>query len=157
MGGQLAVVGSSLCYALGGIYSRKAMQRQLHPTVAAAGAMLVTAVVSGAAMLVSPQLGGQSPVGLADMRQGVLLAVLTLGVLNTLVAYLIFYSTIKTLGAGRASMVTYVIPAVGLGAGALFLGEALDARLLAGAAIIVGSVLLVNIGSARVIAVRDTS
>ncbi len=157
LGGQFAVVGSSLCYAVGGIYSRKAMQRRLHPTVAAAGAMLVAAVVSGAATLVSPLLGGQSPLGLADMRQGVLLAVLTLGVVNTLVAYLIFYSTIKALGAGRASMVTYVIPAVGLVAGALFLGEPLDARLLSGAAIIVGSVLLVHMGSAGVMAVRDSS
>lgn len=33
---QLAIVGSSLCYAIGGIYSRKTMQHRLEPTVVAA-------------------------------------------------------------------------------------------------------------------------
>lgn len=35
---------------------------------------------------------------------------------------------------------TYVIPAVGLTLGALFLGEPVDVRLLTGAAMIVGSI-----------------
>ncbi len=145
LGGQLAMVAAAFCYAVGGTYSRRAMQRRLHPTVAAAGSMTVTAVITGAAMLGSQLAGGEAPVSLADMRQSVLLAVITLGLLNTFVAYLIFYSVIDAVGAGRASMVTYVIPAVGLFAGALFLDEPLDARLLVGAAIIVGSVALVNV------------
>jgi drug/metabolite transporter (DMT)-like permease len=70
----------------------------------------------------------------------VLIAILTLGLLNTFVAYLIFYSIIEKLGAARASMVTYVIPAVGLALGALFLDESVDMRLLTGAVMIVGSI-----------------
>ena len=46
--GQLAIVAASFCYALGGVYSRKAIQRRLEPIVAAAGAMTVTAAISGA-------------------------------------------------------------------------------------------------------------
>ena len=42
-------------------------------------------------------------------------------------------------------MVTYVIPAVGLVLGALFLGEAVDIRLLIGAVLIVGSIGIVNL------------
>ncbi len=44
--GQLAVVLASLSYALGGSYSRKAIQNRLDPIVAAAGAMTVTAIIS---------------------------------------------------------------------------------------------------------------
>jgi drug/metabolite transporter (DMT)-like permease len=70
---------------------------------------------------------------------------LALGLVNTFVAYLIFYSIVSILGAGRASMVTYVIPAVGLSLGALFLGEQVDLRLLIGATMIVGSIGIVNL------------
>ena len=137
--GQLAIVAASFCYALGGVYSRKAIQRRLEPIVAAAGAMTVTAAISGViASWRRLSAVRRSRARRADApRVG---AILTLGVLNTFLAYLIFYATIETLGAGKASMVTYVIPAVGLTLGALFLDEPVDARLLTGAAMIVGSI-----------------
>jgi drug/metabolite transporter (DMT)-like permease len=138
--GQLAIVAASFCYALGGVYSRKAIHRRLEPIVAAAGAMTVTAAISGVIAYLAPLVGGPAPVALGALTPRVLGAILTLGVLNTFLAYLIFYATIETLGAGKASMVTYVIPAVGLTLGALFLDEPVDARLLTGAAMIVGSI-----------------
>jgi len=138
--GQLAIVAASFCYALGGAYSRKAIQRRLEPIVAAAGAMTVTAFVTGIAAYGAPLFGGAAPAALNQLSPRVLFAILMLGVLNTFVAYLIFYSIIEALGAARASMVTYVIPAVGLTLGALFLGESVDVRLLTGAAMIVGSI-----------------
>jgi drug/metabolite transporter (DMT)-like permease len=70
---------------------------------------------------------------------------LTLGVLNTFVAYLIFYAILTSLGAARVSMVTYVIPAVGLVLGALFLDEQVDGRLLLGAVLIVGGIAIVSL------------
>lgn len=45
--GQLAIVGSSFCYALGNTYGRKAMQNRLEPIVTAGGAMTVAAIVTG--------------------------------------------------------------------------------------------------------------
>jgi drug/metabolite transporter (DMT)-like permease len=147
--GQLAIVAASFCYALGGVYSRKAIQRRLEPIVAAAGAMTVTAAISGVVAYAAPWLGGAAPAALGDMTPRVLGAILTLGVLNTFVAYLIFYATIETLGAARASMVTYVIPAVGLTLGAVFLDEPVDMRLLTGAAMIVGSIGIGSAGTAR--------
>jgi drug/metabolite transporter (DMT)-like permease len=138
--GQVAIVVASFCYAMGGVYSRKAIQRRLEPIVAAAGAMTVTAAISGPIAYALPFVGGRAPVALARLTPGVLGAILTLGVLNTFIAYLIFYAIIETLGAGKASMVTYVIPAVGLTLGAIFLNEPVDLPLLAGAAMIVGSI-----------------
>jgi drug/metabolite transporter (DMT)-like permease len=42
-------------------------------------------------------------------------------------------------------MITYVIPVVGLVLGALFLDEPVDARLIGGAALILGGIAIVNL------------
>lgn len=143
--GQLAIVGASVCYAIGGSFSRKAMQQRLEPIVASAGAMTVAAIATGLITYLSPVLGGASPVSLTQLEPRVLGATLTLGLLNTFGAYLIFYSLLSVMGASRTSMVTYVIPVVGLVLGALFLAEPLDARLLAGAMLILGGIGVVNL------------
>lgn len=143
--GQMAILAASLCYALGGVYSRKAMQNRLEPIVTAAGAMTVAAITTGIIAYGLPALTGEAPVPFDQITPRVLGAVLILGFFNTFGAYLIFYSLVAALGAARTSMVTYIIPAVGLTLGALFLGEVVDARLLIGAVLIVGSIAIVNL------------
>jgi len=143
--GQLAIVAASFCYAVGGTYSRKAIQNRLEPIVAAAGAMTVTAIISGVLAYAAPALGGPAPFPLDQLTQRVLWATLALGFVNTFIAYIIFYGLIPVIGAARTSMVTYVIPAVGLGLGAIFLSEPIDASLIIGAVLIVGSVAIVNL------------
>jgi len=143
--GQLAVIVASLCYALGGTYSRKAMQHRLDPVVVAAGAMTVASVLSGTIAWASPSLGGPAPISLAQLTPVVLGAVLALGLVNTFGAYLIFYPLVAVLGAARTSMVTYVIPVVGLLLGAIFLGEQVDLRLVIGTLLIVGGIGIVNL------------
>ncbi len=143
--GQLAIVLASLCYAFGNTYGRKAMQNRLEPIVTAGGAMTVAALVTGIIAYGAPLVGGPSPLGIGAMTPRVLGAVVTLGLLNTFVAYLIYYSLIAALGSARTSMVTYVIPVVGLLLGAIFLDEQIDLRLLIGAVLIVGSIAIVNL------------
>jgi drug/metabolite transporter (DMT)-like permease len=143
--GQAAIIGASFCYGVGGVYSRKAMQQRLEPVVIAAGTMSVAAALTGIITLVLPLLGGAAPVGLGQLDPGTLGAVLALGLVNTFGAYLIFYPLMATLGATRTSMVTYVIPVVGVLLGALFLGERVDLPLLAGMVLILGSIAIVNL------------
>lgn len=143
--GQLAIVGASFCYALGGTYGRKVIQNRLEPIVVAAGAMTVAAITTGILMVVSPAVGGQQNVLISEMRPDVLFAMLMLGFLNTWVAYMIFYSIIRALGAARTSMVTYIVPLVGLTLGAIVLNETVDIRLLIGAALIIGGIAIVNL------------
>lgn len=147
--GQLAIILASLCYAIGGTYSRKAIQTRLEPIVVAAGAMTVASVTTGIITLIAPALGGPAPVAPADLRPDILLDALVLGLLNTLIAYTMFYSIVQALGAARTSMVTYVIPAVSLFLGALFLNEVVDARLLIGAILIMGGIGIVNLNFSR--------
>ncbi len=143
--GQLAIVAASLCYAMGGTYSRKAIQKRLEPIVVAAGAMLVASIATGIITFAAPLFGGPAPIAPADMRPDILNDAIVLGLLNTLVAYTMFYSIVQALGAGRTSMVTYVIPAVSLLLGAIFLNEVIDARLLIGSLMIMGGIAIVNL------------
>jgi drug/metabolite transporter (DMT)-like permease len=145
LAGQLAVVVASVCYAFGGVYTRKVISQRIEPVVAAAGAMITAAVVTGVLMLIAPSLGGRPVVLPGEMQSNVLLAVVTLGVVNTFLAYLLFYPTLKVLGAARGSMVTYIVPAVGLTLGAIFLREAVDGRLLVGALLILVGIGVVNL------------
>ncbi len=144
--GQLAIVAASLCYAVGGVYSRKAMQGRLDPLVAAAGSMTVAALLSGAlAYGVLPWALDAQTVSFASLAPAALWAILALGFINTFGAYMIWYPLVVALGAARSSMITYVIPVVGLALGALVLNEPIVGRLLLGAALILGSIAIVNV------------
>src|SRR5690606_2628391 len=95
--GQLAIILSSLCYAIGGVYSRKALQNRLEPLVTSAGAMIVAATVTGLLTLVSPLWGGAPAVSLIELTPTVLMAIFLLGAVNTFGAYLIFYPLVPVL------------------------------------------------------------
>jgi drug/metabolite transporter (DMT)-like permease len=61
-----------------------------------------------------------------------LLALATLGIVNTGVAYWLFYLLIDEAGAATASMITYVMPVVALILGVGLLGERLTIGAVAG-------------------------
>jgi len=64
--------------------------------------------------------------------------------LGTGLAYQLYFYLIQSIGSTRASMVTYVMPVVGLALGILFLREPLTWQLALGMVLIVGAVWLVN-------------
>ncbi|MFI5954574.1 DMT family transporter [Cryptosporangium sp. NPDC051539] len=72
----------------------------------------------------------------------VLWAIAGLGLICTALAFLVFFALIREVGPARATVFTYVNPAVAVLAGVLVLGEPLDALILSAfALILVGSVL----------------
>lgn len=138
LAGQLAVLGASMCYAWATVYVRRNL-RHLKPMVVSSGALLTAAVVT---LVVTLVVDGVPTLG--DISTSTLGAVLTLGLVNTYIAYLLFYWIIDRWGATRATLVTYVMPPVGLGLGVMFLGEQLDAYLILGSVLIGAGVALVN-------------
>jgi drug/metabolite transporter (DMT)-like permease len=69
-----------------------------------------------------------------------ILSVLVLGVVCSAIAFLLFFFLIAEVGPGRASVMTYVHPAVAVLLGVLFLGESVGLATLAGMGLIlVGS------------------
>lgn len=67
---------------------------------------------------------------------GSLLALITLGILNTGVGYWLFYLLIDHAGAARASVITYLMPVVALVLGVGVLGERLTIGAVAGLVLI---------------------
>lgn len=143
--GALAIVLASLFYAVFTIYSRQQINNRFEPLVVSAGAMTFAAITSGIGMVIAPLLGGQAATPLNTVSSDVLIAVILLGVVNTFIAYIIYYWIIRELGAARSSMVTYITPGVGLALGAIVLNEAVDWRLLVGAALIFSGIAIVNL------------
>jgi hypothetical protein len=60
------------------------------------------------------------------------LSLIVLGALGTALAFVIFYRLIAEVGAGRAALVTYLVPPLSLAYGALLLGETITAASVAG-------------------------
>lgn len=145
LGGALAVVVASMFYAVFGTYSRKLIQSGVEPMIVSTGAMTFAAISSGILMVIAPLLGGQPATPLDTVSSDVLIAVGLLSFVNTFIAYILYYWVIRELGAARTSMVTYVVPAIGLALGAIVLNEVIDWRLLVGAAMIFAGIAIVNL------------
>lgn len=144
LAGQFAIVLAAFFYGVFGVYSRKTMQGRYEPLMVSAGSMLAAAIGAGILTVLAPLLGGEPSQPLSNVSTDGLVALALLGFLNTFVAYTMFYWIIQQLGAARASMVTYVTPAVALVLGAVVLNEVIDWRLLAGALLILSGIALVN-------------
>jgi drug/metabolite transporter (DMT)-like permease len=65
-------------------------------------------------------------------------------VVATALAFVIFYTLIAEVGAGRASLVSYLAPGVALFYGAIFLDEEITAAAIAGLVLILGGVALAS-------------
>ncbi len=101
---------------------------------------LITPCLALAALVYAPAAVASRPVALPSA--GALTALAALGVVCTAVAFVAFLELIKEAGPIRASVITYVNPAIAVAAGAVFLDEPLSATVLAAFALILtGSVL----------------
>jgi drug/metabolite transporter (DMT)-like permease len=134
---QLALIGAAASYALGGVYARRNVHG-LRPMIPAffqvAFALVMTAIP--ALLLERPWEG---PFG-ADA----IFAVIWLGLLGSGAAYLIFFRILRSWGATRTSLVAYLLPIWGIVLGALVLSEPIDVRLIAGTALVIAGIGLVN-------------
>jgi drug/metabolite transporter (DMT)-like permease len=131
--GALAVVGTSVCYALGGLLTRRHLGRT-RPQVVALG----TTAVAVVALL--PAGIAQAPAQMPGWKA--IASVAFLGVVGTAFAYIVFFTLVAGAGAAYASLVTYLVPPVALFYGAVFLDERLGAAALGGLALILGGVAL---------------
>jgi drug/metabolite transporter (DMT)-like permease len=134
--GQVAVIVASICYATAITFSRKYLRNQ-SPVVQTAMVLLFAEAIMWVFL---PPL---EPIRLPALPI-TWLAAAWLGVLGSCLAYLMFFYLINAWGPTRASLVTYVMPVVGLILGLYFRNEVMDWRLLLGSLLVVGGVLIVN-------------
>lgn len=131
--GSALVLGASTSFALGALYFRRTFA-DLPALGTVAGAM-----TTGAALLLVPALAAIPAIdGAPTVRSVAALGVL--GVFHAAVNYTLFFALVSRLGAARASVTSYVAPAVAVLLGVAFGHEPLTGALAAG-------LLLILVGS----------
>ena len=133
--GAMAMIGAALLYALSG-FVVKGPYKGLSSVQTSFISLSVAAVVT------LPIAAATTPGEVPGLRA--VLAVLVLGSVGTALAFVIFYKLIAEVGAGRASLVSYLAPGVALFYGAVFLDEAITVAAVVGLALILGGVALAS-------------
>jgi drug/metabolite transporter (DMT)-like permease len=135
--GELALLGSTASYGAGAVYARRNVRglRPMIPALFQVGFAFV--ITSTIALLI------ERPFDVVWTGRSIF-AVVWLGLLGSGLAYLCFFRLLQTWGATRTTMVAYLLPIVGIIAGALVLNEVVDAGILVGTALVIGGVALVN-------------
>ena len=130
-----AMLVASAGYGRAGVYTRRFL-RDVPPASIALGQQ-----VGALAWLAIPAMFARPALPLPAAAVWSLLA---LGVVSTAFAYLLYFRLIERVGPTRTSTVTFLVPVFGMTWGVLFLGERVTAGMLAGFALVLGSLMLVN-------------
>ena len=138
--GVLAVVAAAISYAVAALYQRTKL-RGMSVYQQSFGQLAVTSLL--ALPIAAPSLPS---VHLAWLSLG---AVIALGVGGSGVAYLLYYYTVNTLGAVRATGVTFVVPLTAVFWGVVLLHESLSLPIIAGMVVILAGVVLTNLRRTR--------
>ena len=137
LAGSIALLGSSLAYALGNVYSRRNV-RGLAPLIPAVFQVSIAFVIVAILALVLEHPWTARP----DI--GDWFSVVWLGVFGSGAAYILYFRLLGRWGATRTSLVAYLLPVYGIVLGFLVLNEPIDLTLIAGTALVIAGVALVN-------------
>ena len=135
--GQIAVLTATASYAVANVYAR-AKFKNIAPVLQAFIPMLFADMIMWS---ITPFI--ESPFALPT-RAITWVAIACLGIFGAGICWLLFYHLLHAIGPTRVSMVAYTIPIVGVTLGVVFLKEPVGWPLVAGTAIIVSSVWMVN-------------
>src|SRR5512132_1848918 len=131
--GTLAVVLASVSYAAGSLWSQRLVEHT-------SGLTLATTTMIGALAVLLPFGLWQLPSTVPGWKETG--SVIALAVIGTAVAQIILYRVLRSDGAARVSLVTYLLPVTALFYGVVLLGEHLTWEELAGMVLILGGVAL---------------
>jgi drug/metabolite transporter (DMT)-like permease len=134
---QLAIILATICYAGAAIFGRNFAK--LDPILPAAGSM-----ICGTIILIPASLVADHPWTLTPSIRS-LFALLALSILSTALAFVIYFRLVQTLGSVGATAQAYLRVPIGVGIGALFLGENLSYVTWLGLACVVSGVLAMTL------------
>ncbi|WP_428522598.1 DMT family transporter [Roseibium sp.] len=134
---QVACLGAALSYAFAATFAKRF--KGLPPLISATGQL------SGSTLIMAPiALFASGSWSVADPSVIAWLNVLALGIFATALAYLMYFRLLAEAGATNASLVTLLVPASALFFGWLLLGEELSAIQLAGFALLLSGLVVID-------------
>jgi len=128
---QLACLGSTLSYALAGVYARRFRGLGVTPVGVATGSLTAAACV-----LLPLVLLFEPPWTAPALNAQAWAALIALAFFCTAVAYILYFRLLASAGATNSLLVTFLIPVTAILLGTFLLGEQLGARHFAGMALI---------------------
>jgi drug/metabolite transporter (DMT)-like permease len=125
--GTLAVIGASLSYAVGTLYTQGLLDEVRNDVLAAAS-------ITWGVFWIAPLGLAQAPAHMPSW--GAIASVLALALLGTVAGQLIYFRMIYRYGSARASLVVYLLPVTALIYGAVLLGETITVSAIVGLVLI---------------------
>src|SRR4029077_7597059 len=135
--GERALLGATISYACGAVYSRRNV-RGLAPMIPAVFQVTFAAIITGSIAIAFEQPWT------ATRDPEAIFAILWLGILGSGLAYLAVFRLFAHWGAPRPTLCPYPLPVVGIVLGLFVLSEPVDARIIVGTALVIAGVGLVN-------------
>jgi drug/metabolite transporter (DMT)-like permease len=139
--GELAVMASAACYGAAAVYARSLLKHE--DPLGLSGGQLVMGT-----LLVLPIMLGVRGTPDYSLSAEAWLSLLALGVLGTGVAFIAYLWLVDNVGSVRGSLVTYIIPVVGLFLGWAVLDESVGLNTVLGCVLIIAGVAAVMRGRA---------
>ena len=136
---QLACLAATLCYALAGVWARRFRPMGIEPVAVATGQLTAAAIVMLPLVLLF-----EPPWQAAAPSTQAWLALAALALFCTSLAYILYFRLLASAGATNSLLVTFLIPVTAILLGALFLGERLEWRSVAGMALIAAGLAAID-------------
>lgn len=136
--GILLCLGAAASYGLAALWARMKLTA-IPPLSLATGQLLCSAVI-----MIVLSAGFSHPEQLLAASSASWAALLGLALVSTALAYIIFFRIVASAGAGNVVLVTMMIPVSAIAFGVMLLGESLEPREIAGAAIIALGLLIID-------------
>jgi drug/metabolite transporter (DMT)-like permease len=128
---QLGCLGSTLSYALAGVWGRRFRRLGVAPGAVASGSLTAAAIILlPLVLLFEPPWQASAPAPEAWM------ALIGLAFFSTAIAYILYFKLLASAGATNSLLVTFLIPVTAILLGTFVLGEQLAPRHFAGMALI---------------------
>ncbi|MGD8169508.1 DMT family transporter [Herbiconiux sp. P16] len=137
LAGQLACLGSAVCYGFTFGYIRRFITGH-HPVTGLTAAFLQVGMGALVLLVLTPFVA----IGPIALDLPITLSLLTLGIAGTGIAYFWYMNVLNAWGPTAASTVTYLTPVVGVALGIVLLGETLSWNAPLGALLVFLGILL---------------
>jgi drug/metabolite transporter (DMT)-like permease len=145
--GMFAVLGAVLSYSFNSVYARR--MKPENPLALSAGMLVVASLLS-----VSFSAGDYAAIRL-PIEGLPLLAILVLGFLSTGLATVLYFRLVQGPGPNFLTTVNYLVPVWAVLLGAVALDEKLEPAAVGGLVLILGGILISELGGRLVVAVRE--
>lgn len=134
--GIMAVVLASASYGVGWVWVKKRLTGIKSFKAPATQLLIATIYLLPIAWLTEPTIK------VAEWSMVTIFSILSLGVLGTAIAFILYFRLIAQAGASYASMVTYLVPVIGVLLGVVVLQEEITIWMLAGTSLILYGIYL---------------